>query len=111
MGKVWIVSNVVDDVSAAARFGLLTQINKRYVYPDELQGQNNTLPTSFQYNLTRAANEFNAQEDYLLLAGDHVQMAMMIALLSYRCTIIRVLRWDRKVNTYVPITLEGFEGE
>lgn len=107
--KVWVVSNVADDISSAAEFGQLTPINSRYIYPDELVGVNNRLPDSFLFNLRKAVREFNPQTDYLLLAGDNVQTVMMVAMLAVQHSFFRVLRWDRKVQSYIPIAMEGHD--
>lgn len=108
-GKVWVVSNVADDIAAAGEFGELTYINHRYVYPDELVGMTNRLPTQFLFNLRDAAKRFNPLFDYVLLAGDNVQTVTLVSMLAVRLPYFRVLRWDRKVRAYIPIAIEGHD--
>lgn len=107
--KVWIASRVSDDVGKAAEFGVLTHINTRYIYPDELVGANNELPSSFKRNMEEAVRSFNPDADYLLLAGDHLQLIFISALLASTYDRFRVLRWDRKLEHYVPSLIYGYD--
>lgn len=104
---VWVVHEVRDDLSPAASFGQLRYINHRYINGDELEQSGSdwtlTLPAAFDRHIRDAALEFKASTDYLLIAGDHLQLlAFMAALLVWNNSVC-VLRYDRRLNEYIPI--------
>lgn len=126
---VYVVHPVSDDISRALKFGELRYINKRYVYGDELEQvrhtpqagvldfdptiripesvtyhYNWTVPFEMQRKLVDAARVFNAETDYLLIAGDHLQLLVMTAALArvYHRGFM-VLRYDRKISDYIPV--------
>lgn len=91
-------------MSPAENFGTLETINTRYVYGDEIVAEK--LPARFFYNLEAAARKFNTDEDYVLIGGDHVQFAFLMALVASQHGEVRVLRWDRMARGYVPVMLQ-----
>lgn len=103
-GTVYVVHTVMEDLSAAKEFGSLHPITGGYVYPDQLTGSSGQeVPADVFNKLSEAANQFDQLTDYLLLVGDHVQVAMLCALLGARCGWFRVLRYDRHAKGYIPV--------
>jgi hypothetical protein len=108
MSKVWVVHPVRDDLSAACQWGTLTYINQRYVYGDELT-KDGWIPRQFERALVLAARKFNPDNDFLMLVGDHVQvayLAFLIAQFHGRCTM---LRYDRHAAGYLQVRMQGLE--
>jgi len=104
-GRTWVVHplNAVD-ISAASEWGSVRYINNRYVYPDEL-GDDNRIPSDFMDRLKTAAAEFDPEKDCLIMVGDHVQVAALVYCLSALKKTFRLLRFDRHVSKYVPVTI------
>lgn len=103
---VWAVSPTANDVSAAAEYGDVKYINTRYVYGDEIEKEE--LPAELKASMTVAALEFDPLRDYLLLMGDHLQLAAFAAELSYCGHNFRVLRWDRQAKGYLVCWVRAF---
>ena len=100
------VTNTLDkkiDLASAVSYGDLYYINHRYVFIDELNG--NSPPSGFQKNIDEAADRFQPRKDYLLIAGDHLQIVMMTAALAIRYDSFFVLRYDREARGYMPILI------
>lgn len=115
---VWAVHPIREDISAAANWGRVRFINERYVYPDELvQGYKRTgeigssivpadeLPPIIVDKLKSAVYEFDWVNDYLLIAGDHLQIVMMSAMLAQRYGKFNVLRFDRQAEGYLAVRM------
>lgn len=101
---VWAVHRVRElDISQASTYGEVEYINGRYVYADEIQ--NTLLPDKVQSKLEWAADKFNAGHDFMLIAGDHLQLVSLAALLADRWGSFRVLRYDREAGGYFPVTI------
>lgn len=103
-GRVYAVHPVKDDVSAAEQFGEIRYINHRYVYPDELSPDGD-LPPKVIAEIRNAAQEFDPETDYVLIVGDHVQVASFIHTLAMFQKDVSVLRYDRQANGYVPVKI------
>ena len=90
------------DLTPALQFGDIKYINARYVYGDEIT---DALPADVQSSLITAAVGFNVERDYVLIAGDYLQLCMFMAELGrqWRPHPIRVLRWDKKAAGYIPV--------
>jgi hypothetical protein len=99
---VWLVNSVKDDTSAALKWGEIRWISPRYIYGDELDEDGN-IPPDFYVGMQSAANAFNPTDDYLLIAGDHLQLVTMAAMLGTRHPKFRVLRYDRQAQGYLPV--------
>jgi hypothetical protein len=55
--------------------------------------------------LRKSLNTFS-KEDYLLLMGDPVGMSLAFTIASEKTNgFVKVLKWDRQHETYLPITL------
>lgn len=94
------------DISGARAYGELKFINPRYVYIDELE-TDNTIPTAFLNRMLKAVDEFDWENDYLLIAGDHLQLVAVSALLASRWGEFMVLRYDRQACGYAEITIKA----
>lgn len=128
---VFIVHPVRDDLSPALKFGDFRFINHRYINGDELQkitvpqqpivanfnltprippeivedGYAWGIPVSFDRNMRNAALDFMPATDYLLIAGDHLQLLAMTGILFSWHSSFSVLRYDRRISEYIPVRL------
>lgn len=91
------------DLSAALIYGEIKYINHRYVFADELDGDD--VPQSFVSKMEKSVDDFDPDHDFLLIAGDHLQLLYMSALLADRWGSYRVLRYDRKAGGYIAIRI------
>lgn len=103
MTTVFAVHRVKEDVSPAEAYGSVRYVNSRYVYPDETV--NNRIPANVQTKLEKAVDEFDPDHDYVLIAGDHLQLIAFAALLANRWGDFKVLRFDREAGGYYPLTI------
>lgn len=107
---VYAVHPVHDDISPARAFGDIAYINQHYVHGDELlrsEDDFNLIPTSHNTNMRRMADSFSPGVDCLLIAGDHLQLLAVTALLAVRFGSFDVLRYDRKLGEYIPVRLHS----
>lgn len=58
-------------------------------------------------NIAKAIESFNPDEDYVLLSGDPVVIALVLheALTEYG--YVRILKWQSQDRMYIPITLSN----
>lgn len=91
------------DISSALTYGDVKYVNHRYIYADELDGDRP--PRGFKENVDLAADGFQPKKDYLLIAGDHLQLVMISAALSERYTGFYVLRYEREAKGYIPVMI------
>lgn len=92
------------DISAAKQYGDIQYINKQYIYGDMLDGENRP-PVEFTKAIKEAVLEFNPEEDYLLIAGDHLQLIMAAFYIGGRCNSFRALRYDRQAAGYLEVLI------
>jgi len=92
------------DLSQAEIYGDIEFINSRYVYADELD-DNNNMPAGVIKAILKAVDSFDYDQDYLLIAGDHLQLIAMSAMLQERWGFFRVLRYDREAKGYVSVNI------
>lgn len=106
---VFVVHGVRDDISPARRFGSLSLINHAYIHGDELErcGEDNVVPSWCVARINTAVGMFNPATDFLLIAGDHLQLLAMAAILTARFGTFMVLRYDRQLNDYIPVRLHS----
>lgn len=95
------------DVTGAAVYGDIHYVNHRYIYADELNGDKP--PKGFDENIRRAMGGFIPRKDYLLIAGDHLQIVMLVNALSEMQSGFYVLRFDREAKGYIPIMIGNVE--
>lgn len=98
---VWVIHPVDQDLSAASQWGEIRYITDRHIYGDEIE--NEELPDKFRIDLYKAACSFDYEEDYFLLIGDQLQLVAFAGMLSERKGCIRVLRYDKKAEGYIPV--------
>lgn len=91
------------DVSSALVYGDIEYINHRYIFADEID--DGKPPVGFWKNINDHLSEFRSNMDYLLIAGDHLQLLMATAWLASRLDDFRVLRYDREAGGYVAVTI------
>lgn len=103
--KVWAVHRLKDvDVSQASTYGELEYINTRYVYADEIV--DTKVPDKVRLRIERAVDVFDPDHDYVLIAGDHLQLVLLSAMLAARWGHYKVLRFDREAGGYFPVTID-----
>ena len=105
--SVFVVHPINDksvDISAALQFGEPYYVGARYVYPDELE--DDCLPVAVLQRILKATDRFDVESDYLLIAGDHLQLVAMSASLAERWGRFRVLRYDRQAKGYIVVNIE-----
>lgn len=95
------------DVSAALIYGDVEYINARYVYIDEVEKEK--IPEAFYNKMLKVVDRFDPENDFLLIAGDHLQLIVMAAELSARWGRFRVLRFDRQAGGYAAILIDTLE--
>lgn len=95
------------DISSAAVYGDIHYINHRYIYADELK--NDRPPKGFDDNIRRTAEGFVPRKDYLLIAGDHLQLVMLASALTEMHDGFYVLRYEREAKGYVPVMIGNIE--
>lgn len=108
---VFVVHPIHNDgvnIEDAKRFGEIRYVNDRYVYGDEIT-LDGDLPPTFDRTLRGSALDFNHETDFLLIAGDHLQLlafsAMLGALRESYDKGFRVLRWSRDAKAYMPVRI------
>lgn len=95
------------NIQDAERFGRIEYVNQRYVYGDEITNEHQ-LPPEFQQSLERVAHRFSPSSDYLLMAGDQLQIMALCAMLgNYWCKEggFSVLRWSNDAQAYMPVRI------
>lgn len=98
---VYIPHPIAALMAGVHQYGRIESINYRYVYPDDIKDQ--SMPYGFMQHIYRAVKDFDPQQDYLLLAGDVLQVAVLVAELLDVHGAIRVLRYDRVGDGYFPV--------
>lgn len=100
-----------DNLAPAMKFGELRYINRYYIHGDELIADPHindwSIPPGYRANMERVASVFDPNHDYLLIAGDHLQLLAMTALLASWFDSFLVLRYDRRISEYIPVRLHS----
>lgn len=86
------------DLSAAREFGELTECLPPGNIPREL--------SATAARLRRALADFDPAQDYLLAIGDPIAIAMAVLVADRAGGSVRVLKWDRRQERYLPFTLD-----
>lgn len=97
------IANKDVNISSAETYGEIKHINNRYVFIDEIEDEQ--MPPFITSNMLKAVDQFDPEADYLLIAGDHLQLIAMSAHLADRWGRFRVLRFDREARGYAPIEI------
>jgi hypothetical protein len=56
--------------------------------------------------LREKLEKFNGEEDFLILIGDPVVIAITAAIIAENWSAFKVLKWDKLQHAYYPITIE-----
>src|SRR5690606_9936348 len=96
---VFVTNAVSLNLEPARQYGKIRVIGQGFVYVDMLW-PDDRIPDDIAWGLQQAAQIFNVPTDYLLLAGDHLQVAHLSALIQHYQGEFRVLRWDRIAQGY-----------
>lgn len=92
----------------AKKFGEIRYVNQFYIHGDELErtsDEKNRIPRGYLKNMERCVAEFDPRHDYLLIAGDHLQLLALTAMLIHKRGFLDVLRYDRNIQDYIPVRL------
>lgn len=113
MSRVWCPHPTRDDLTSALQYGALTPVTDGYVFGDQIDDER--LPAGVVAALDSAAERFDFADDYLLINGDQLQLAVLVAMLTARrkeilhhdifVPPIRLLRWDRQAQGYFVVQL------
>lgn len=108
MSKVFVAhdSKVTLDRDVASAFGEITFVNHRYIFNDDISDTGHP-PSGFIDNMRQAVSQFNPEDDYLMIAGDQLQVLMLAVALSRAYGQFKVLRWDRQAEGYYPVVVRG----
>jgi hypothetical protein len=101
-GRVFIIQkNPNLDYSDARRFGILTSVIQRDVFPDDLPSRIDKIKAVLESRM----GDFDPDADYLLLTGDPVAIFLAGALLR-EAKQVRVLKFDREVGRYYDVAIK-----
>lgn len=107
MRRVFIIQNDgTKNFNRARRFGELRTILKRGVFPDELDDRLSTMI----YAVRASLNDFDPNQDYVLLNGDPVSIALVSAYLfsHFPNHYIRLLKWFPEEKGYLCVEVESW---
>ena len=107
---VWCVHPIKGDLRPAEAYGKIRYVNTRYIYPDDLEEAEYDQKTYFppqavEKLYVQAAQQFQPNTDYLLIAGDHLQLLMFTGELCAMWSKFKVLRYDRQEQGYIAVEL------
>lgn len=90
------------DLSDAERFGALRVVLGREIFPDDVDTM---VPASINRARMILA-DFNPEEDFLLLVGSPLHIAICVAIIGATHLQFRVLRYDRVHRGYYPVDID-----
>lgn len=102
-----VTGRLLRDFSDAARFGRLVPLINRDVFVDDQLERLPAIHTIMRAKLI----DFNSLEDYVLLTGDPVAIAVAIFILTTLTDRIQLLKWNRETKQYFPVTLTEQRGK
>lgn len=105
MNTVWIVHPLTLDLLPAQRWGQIRFINSGYLEASFL-AEHGKLPKDPAERILGAATEFDKLTDYVLFAGDHVQLMQFCFFLAEQGKEFQMLRWDRESEGYYPVKMQ-----
>lgn len=106
VAQLLVAHEVRDDISPAAQYGRVRYVNGRYVHADECDEATGEIPLGFLARMEEAVVSFDPATDYLVIVGDHLQVAILAAMLGARYDRFRLLRYDRQARGYFPVTVD-----
>lgn len=107
MGRVFVTEDSRHNLAHALGYGELVILESQD-YPLFTDGR------PVVKRLEDKLRTFDPKEDYLLLVGDPILMALCFTLISDQqmptdadtgVRFVRVLKWDRQANRYVPVNV------
>lgn len=104
MAKVFITQdNGRVSFEGARKFGELVPLVDKDVFPDTAESR----PQTMAYIMWSKMKAFDEQEDYLLLAGDPVAIALAVRVLTVVGGVkkIRCLKYDRELRDYYLVNI------
>lgn len=90
------------DFTDAVRFGRLIPLVNRDVFVDDTAQR---VP-AIQAIMRKKLASFNPLQDYLLLTGDPVAIAVAVFTIATLTDTIRVLKWDRDLKAYFAVAIK-----
>ena len=90
------------DFSSAHAFGDFCRVFRKGVYPDNSEERSDEMVKIARSRL----ENFDAETDYVLMVGDPVGIAIVMAVLRETHPVISVLKYDRKAGGYYPIEID-----
>lgn len=103
--SVFVPTRIKEDLTQVGEYGLVQYVCQYYVHADELDGE--TLPEDVRVRIEATARVFRPDQDYMLLAGDHLLIAALsVALFRYH-QWFRILRWDRQAKGYYVVRISA----
>lgn len=108
---VWVPhDDGTKDFSDAVRFGDISVISRKFLYPDEFGESDNVspgfnLPVHAKTALWSAAYHYDGFADYVMPYGDLVQVTYFISCLMRLKKNVRVLRYDRHEQAYMAVMI------
>ena len=106
MSKVYVVQETNHDFSDAETFGSLVflSVDKQDDFHNIRNSEHNTRLIS---HLRRGLADFDADRDFIILAGSpYVSAAVFWILGRGSVRFINVLRWDNRDRRYVPLPMQ-----
>ncbi len=101
MAKVYITQDNGKNYTPACNFGKPSFVtNKEYSFIE-----NSEANTIINFEISKMTADFNTNEDYLLLSGDPIIIALCINKVLSEYGHVKVLKWQSQDKAYVPITL------
>lgn len=113
---VFVLHPVKDDLTPALLFGRLKFLYTGYLYPDQLDTAPAAArfhayapPADWRASMLAHAAAFDPERDYLLMAGDHLQLLAFAAMLAAQYPAFVTLRYDRESKGYLPVEISTAE--
>lgn len=103
---VWVMHPAKIDLSTAGTYGRFEFVNDHYIYGDQIRSDG-SLPPDKKDAMVEAATDFDPATDYLLIAGDHLQLIAFAALLGRRYGTFKVLRFSNTSQSYFEAKIEA----
>lgn len=110
--KVWPVQATQLDTSTARKYGELQRpMTSATEYPTGEDSAAYQRKIEIMAEIVHAANDFNPEQDFLLLVGDPILIGLTVAaireyVMSEGWEDISILRYDKKLGRYLEIVVQ-----
>lgn len=101
MNKVYITQNNGKNYTASHQYGepiFVTRLEYTSI-------KNSADNANIHRDISEMAGKFNPAEDYVLLSGDPVVIALILHAILTEYGYVKILKWQSQGKIYVPITL------